>query len=715
MFPERKVCCCRGRHDGVIRKRYLFGMTQIDRRRVLALGAASLALPAAIQKAWAIDAKSPTGTIADVKHVVILMQENRSFDHYFGTMNGVRGFGDRFPIPLPGTKTVWNQAHTKAEPPVVTPFPLNTTQTFPHMRVEGTPHNWADAQYAWDNGRMTNWPDHKKPHAMGYFTEADIPFQWALANAFTLCDAYHCSFQGGTNTNRLFLWSATNDGEASRGGPSISNSHDTLPEKQPLAKTPYSWTTYPERLEAHGVSWKIYEDMADNFGDNPLVGFKAYRDSLAGSGNPALAAKGLSTQHLDALKADVVAGTLPSVSWVISPAKDSEHPGPSSPAQGADYIARVMNALTSNPDVWAQTVLLINYDENDGFFDHAPPPAPPSLDKDGKPLGGTTISLAGEYHRVRAESEKSAERDDLMGRPYGLGPRVPLFVVSPFARGGWVNSEVFDHTSVIRFLERRFGVMEPNISAWRRGVCGDLSSCFDFKTPNAELPTLPDTSSVASRAAALPGRTTPVTPANPLPLTQAVGPRRSRALPYNLSVNDLGRAGQLFLQFTNLGKAGAVLHVYDMLRLDAPPRRYTLLGNSTLEDAWPAGAFDVCVYGPGGFYRRFQAFDGDRPSIRTTERPAVQELLAIIGGAPDNVVIAPMAYQDALKKWTGLPGSSADLTAQLKLAATGGWYDFEVTSLHLPGWRVRLAGRVENGQPSTSDPAMGGAATMDWV
>ena len=682
------------------------GMTQIDRRKLLALGAASLALPAAIQKAWAIDAKSATGTIADVKHVVILMQENRSFDHYFGTMHGVRGFGDRFPIPLPGGKTVWSQAHTKAEPPVVTPFPLNTTQTFQHMRVEGTPHNWADAQYAWDNGRMSNWPDFKKPHAMGHYTEADIPFQWALANAFTLCDAYHCSFQGGTNTNRLFLWSATNDGEGTLGGPSISNSHDTLPEKAPLAKTPYTWTTYPERLEAAGVSWKIYEDMADNFGDNPLVGFKPYRDSLKGHGNPALAAKGLSTQHLDVLLADVKAGTLPSVSWVISPAKDSEHPGPSSPAQGADYIARVLEALTSNPDVWAQTVLLINYDENDGFFDHAPPPAPPSVDADGKRLGGTTVDLAGEYHLVRTESEKTAERDDLMGRPYGLGPRVPLFVVSPFARGGWVNSEVFDHTSVIRFVEKRFGVMEPNISAWRRAVCGDLSSCFDFRTPNAAVATLPGTAEVAAKAGALPGRTTPPTPAAQAPV-QAVGPRPSRGLPYRIDVQEIGGAGPLELQFANTGKAGVVFHAYDLKQLGQPPRRYTLSAGRTLKDSWAQMAFDVAVFGPNGFYRRFTGDAGARPVVALS-RAADGVTLTLAGkGEAVSVESGHAAY--ALAPWSGVANGASN---SWSLAASGGWYDFVV---RCGSWSTRLAGRIETGEAGVSDPAMGGPAVMGWA
>src|SRR5262249_34485426 len=150
-----------------------------------------------------------------------------------GSMKGVSGFGDRFPIPVPDTanrkgKTIWSQVNDGARPgpKVILPFPLNTKQTFAHMRMEGTPHSWADAQAAWDDGRVQRWPAAKGAHAMGHFLEEDIPFQWALANAFTLCDAYHCSFQGGTTTNRLFLWTGTNDGAGKQGGPSIANSHD---------------------------------------------------------------------------------------------------------------------------------------------------------------------------------------------------------------------------------------------------------------------------------------------------------------------------------------------------------------------------------------------------------------------------------------------------------------------------------------------------------
>jgi phospholipase C len=691
-------------------------MTQIDRRRLLALGAASLTLPSAIEKAWAIDAKSRTGTIQDVDHIVILMQENRSFDHYFGAMAGVRGFGDRFPIPLPGGRTVWAQSHTEAQPPVIAPFPLNTAQTFAHMRVEGTPHSWPDAQYAWDNGRMTNWPDQKHPHAMGYYTEADIPFQWALANAFTVCDAYHCSFTGGTNTNRLFHWTGTNDGLGTRGGPSISNSHDTLPEKQPIAKDPYTWTTYPERLEAAGVSWKVYEDMADNFGDNPLVGFKTFRDSIANApgSNPALAAKGHSTQHLDVLRADVTAGKLPQISWIISPAADSEHPGPSSPAQGADYIARVLDCLTSNPDVWARTVFLINFDENDGFFDHVPPPAPPSKDAGGEMLGGSTVDTAGEYHLVRAESEKASQRDDLMGRPYGLGPRVPLYVISPFARGGWINSEVFDHTSIIRFCEARFGVVEPNISAWRRAVCGDLTSCFDFKTPNAALVAMPKTLEAAERAATFKKTTKPPTPEQPAAPVQATGLRRSRPLPYALDVA-LTASSAPRITFRNTGSAAAVLHVYDALRLNDPPRRYTVEPQKMLQDEWPTGAYDLFVLGPNGFHRRFVGAGGREPLVSLVAvGRKIQLRFNNAGGAKHTVAVTPGAYADDFKPWSGTlqPGGSANNLWDL--AKTGGWYDLAVSLDSVDVWRQRFAGRLDTGVATMTDPAMGGPAILDW-
>jgi len=699
-------------------------MPSLDRRAFLLSATAALALPPAVAKALAIDADIRAGTLRDVDHVVILMQENRAFDHYFGVMNGVRGFGDRFPIPVPDApglrhKTVWTQVNdtTKGGPSLISPFPLDTLTIFAHMRVEGTPHSWSDAQAAWNEGRMDRWPAAKTERAMGYYRRDDIPFQYAMANAFTLCDAYHCSTQTGTNTNRLFLWTATNDPSGQQGGPSISNSHDSLVADGGAAD-PYRWTTYGERLLAAGVAWRIYQDMADNFTDNPTAGFKTYRDSHAGlpGSDPRLKALALSTRKLDGLREDVLAGALPQVSYIVAPAADSEHPGPSSPAQGADYTARVIDALTADPKVWARTALLMMFDENDGFFDHVPPPAPPSKAADGTVLGASTVDTAGEYHLVRNPTEASAERDELMGRPYGLGPRVPLYVLSPWSRGGWVNSQVFDHTSVIRFLEARFGVMEPNISPWRRAVCGDLTTAFDFKTPN-DTPfaqALPATRALAERASTLKDTTVPPTPIAPAAPSQALGPRPSRALPYALRIDEGARDGGLMLTLANDGAQAAVLHVYDRLRLDQPPRRYTVEPGKQASDAWPAGAYDLWVLGPNGFHRHFiGAAPGQDPMLRVQTSPMTSRIdltLRNPGGAAVTLAASPNAYTTAFRPWKLTLPAGRESRKDLRVKATGGWYDL---SIEADGYLRRVAGRVETGLDSISDPAMGGVAAME--
>ena len=680
-------------------------MPQLDRRSLLAaIGA--MALPPALAKAAAIDADVRTGTIQDVEHVVILMQENRSFDHYFGTMAGVRGFGDRFTIPVKDDRSIFAQAYKDQR---IAPFPLETTKTFAHMRVESTPHSWTNAQDAWDQGRMDRWPESKEPWSMGYFERADIPFQFALAETFTLCDAYHCSTQTGTNTNRLFLWTGTNNPAGDLGGPSISNSHDDFPEKGGAADS-YRWTTYPERLLKAGVSWRIYQDMADNFTDNPLAGFKAYREAhkdVPGS-DKRLKDLALTTQHLDKLREDVVSGRLPQVSWIIAPAADSEHPAPSSPAQGAAYTARVIEALTADPKVWARTVLIVNFDENDGFFDHMPPPSPPSKDADGKLIGGSTVDLAGMHHTVRNPTEAKSERDDLMHRPYGLGPRVPLYAISPWSRGGYVDSQVFDHTSVIRFLETRFGVMEPNIAPWRRAVCGDLTSCFDFKTPNDKpFPPLPSVAVAAARAAKLP-ETKPPTPATLVAPVQAKGARPSRALPYALSVTtSLTGDG---LTFENKGAAAAVLHVYDKLRLDQVPRRYTVGPGQSLDDTWPAGPRDLWVLGPNGFHRRFAGQTRDINVFCRTD-PAKAELAVVL-------LNGTRKRQTFVVSAEGPHGFSKDIVLkpgellEYIMGTEQGWYDVSVRCSADPTWLRRLAGRIETGQDSITDPLMGGAARL---
>jgi phospholipase C len=690
-------------------------MIRTDRRTFLLATAAAIAMPPAIARAVTIDAKVSTGTIRDVEHVVILMQENRSFDHYFGAMNGVRGFADRFPVPQPDGRTVWTQRNTPTRStPLIAPFHLNTVQSFPCMRVEGTPHSWTDAQDAWNEGRMDRWPAFKTEHSMGHYLQQDIPFQYALADAFTICDAYHCSFQGGTNTNRLFLWTGTNDPSGKLGGPSISNSHDTLPPKG--AAEPYTWTTYPERLQAAGVSWRIYEDMSDNFGDNPLVGFKTFRDSIASApgADPRLAALGHSTRHLDGLREDVLANKLPQVSWIVSPAADSEHPGPSSPAQGADYIARVLEALTANPDVWAKTVFIINFDENDGFFDHVPPPAVPSLTASGDPLGGSTVDTAGEYHLARSASEAKSERDDLNARPYGLGPRVPLYVISPWSRGGYVNSQVFDHTSVIRFLETRFGVIEPNISAWRRSVCGDLTTAFNFRSPNhTPLATpFPATAAIAAKAGALPGHTSPPTPAAPQAPVQTSGVRIARALPYALNIREQADAGSIRLTFSNAGAAGAVFHVYDRTNLAAAPRRYTVGAGASLEGAWPSSRYDLYIIGPNGFHRHLIGAANGLAVSATAEGSDIK--LALTNTTTETVEIEVTCESyNGVRPWKAKLSPGQTKSHSWPLSATRGWYDLSVAIKGDATFVRRFAGHVETGKDSITDPAMSGPAVME--
>jgi len=727
-------------------------MTQRDRRsflRTLARAAgASAALagfPPVIQRALAMPANQRTGTLLDVEHIVILTQENRSFDHYFGTLAGVRGFADPFPVPvmdrvdLLAGKTVFAQPLFLGSLPaaasgpgrdtlssVISPFHLNTQQDFSAMRLTGTPHTWPDAQAAWDHGRMNNWPAAKQAHSLGYYKEADIPFQFALARAFTLCDHYHSATQTGTNTNRLFLWSGGNDPIGRAGGPSTDNSRSNFDEKR---STDYTWTTYPERLETAGISWQVYQNMDDNFTDNSLAGFRPFRDAWYGHPgfSAQLKARGVSTRDLDMLKADVQANQLPHVSWIVATAEGSEHPDPSSPASGADYTARVLDALTSNPEVWSKTVLFINFDENDGFFDHLPPPAAPSyLTYDSDPTkaqfaGASTVDTTGEYHHVLNGSDPA-----YLHRPYGMGPRVPMYVVSPWSRGGWVNSQVHDHTSVIRFIEARFGVHEPLITPWRRSVSGNLVGCFDFARPEdcAFVQSMPTTTALRARALRLPGTKTPATPTSPAAPVQESGVRMARALPYDLQVHANATKKGITLSFDNAGEAGAVFHVYNRLALNQIPRRYTVEAGKQLNGSWTGAAgsaYDLWVLGPNGFHRHFtgslpeESAAQARPNVRVSfdrASPALLLELSNDGGEPCTFVLGSNRYaKGPARRW--IASARSINTVRVEVDNKHRWYDHSIRVLEVAGFGIRLAGHLENGEPSVSDPAMHGPAVLN--
>ncbi|AOB31642.1 hypothetical protein AKI39_14520 [Bordetella sp. H567] len=762
-----------------IRRREFF------RRSARSAGAAAALsmFPPAIRKALAIEADRRTGTLQDVAHIMVLTQENRSFDHYFGTLAGVRGFGDRFPIPVPDApgmagKTVWYQRHD-GQPPdlpsILAPQHNDTAVDFRLMRTAGTPHLYPDAQDAWDGGRMTHWPQFKKNASMVYYTEADMPFQFALANAFTLCDAYYCSLTGGTNPNRCFIFTGTNHGRDDPekpgiyNGPALDNSYNKL--NNGPRKDGYTWTTYAERLEDAGVSWQVYQDNEFEFyALNPLFGFKAFRQAYAHSvpavsparteRERALYEKGIRTRNVAMLKADVMADRLPQVSWICAPSSASEHPQPSSPAQGAAFTAQVLEALTSNPRVWSRTVLILNFDENDGFFDHMPPPAPPSYARteggavSRDPQGASTVDTTDDYLGDAVGGIEATL--PYRHHPYGMGPRVPMYVISPWSRGGWVNSEVFDHTSVLRFIARRFGVEEPNISPWRRAVAGDLMSCFDFATPNdgSVLAPLPDTDTLDRRSRSLPGVATPVAPPLPALPVQAQGTRRSRGLPYELHVDEVhgdeghcdavprdvlprdegaadavhgddGRAGGsqarvVQLRFSNTGQRAAVFHVYDVARLDALPRRYTVEPGKALADRWwtaADGGYDLWVLGPNGFHRHFVGtvdshVGASRCMARVRYAPGEGALVLTVLNHTQATVAATVgdnAYFDRATWRREIPaGQQAEW--RWPLAASHHWYDFTLRLDGHAGYARRFAGRMEVGADGYSDPAMGGQA-----
>lgn len=713
----------------------------IDRRKFLrmtadvtASAAALAALPLSIQKALAVPATVESGTIKDVKHVVMLMQENRGFDHYFGTMKGVRGFGDRFPVPLESGKSVWYQSNGKAE---VAPFHLDPKQ-FNALLAPSTPHSFSDSQAAWNQGKFGHWPKYKNNNSMGYYTREDIPFQFALAEAFTICDAYHCSITTGTDPNRITFFSGSNfnpelrvqginctdaDAEVNNLRCWIANpAVDKWPVPGYTYKgTAFKWPTIPDLLEQAGISWRIYQDPNDNWTGamHGCLAFESFRTAQPGS---PVYKNGMSLWTLEDLANDVKNGTLPQVCWILPPQAFSEHPGgPSSPRKGSNFTERVLGSLTGNAEVWSKTAFFLTFDENDGLFDHVPPPAVPSYNVDGTLAGKSTVSLDGEYFSDPSGKYRKAD-DNVSGtlRPYGLSARVPMYVVSPWSKGGWVSSEVFDHTSMGMFLEKRFGITIANISPWHRAVCGDLSSAFDFTRPgSATPPQLPETSSYASVDAQQ--RTMPLytVPEQHQPLFQERGTRYSRKLPYELHVHAAVKPGiSVELAFINTGTQGAVLHVYDKLHLDRIPRRYTVEAGKTLNDAWNVstdrGKYDLCVYGPNGFFRTFTDDGGvtvstAMPEVRVRYEKEKGDIVVTFGNPGAQacmLTVHDVAYRSGGPRKVEVPPGKT-VTHRWSLHGSASWYDFSVTAGAIPGYERRFAGRVETGRHGLSDPAMG--------
>lgn len=716
-------------------------MDSIDRRKFLRATASSAGafaalttLPMSIREALAVPAGFETGTIRDVKHIVIMMQENRAFNHYFGTMRGVRGFGDRFPIPLESGKPVWFQSDGTTEIP---PYHLDK-ETTNALLLPSTPHNFANAQAAWNQGKFGYWPKYKTAYSMGHYQREDIPFQFALAEAFTICDAYHCSITTGTDPNRIVYFSGTNfnpvlgaQGIPSTGADSEPNNlrcwvNGGLPVPGYTydligPNTPFTWPTLPDVLEQAGVSWRIYQDPNDNWTGAMHGGlaFSSFRNAQPGS---PLYEKGMTLRTIDQLKADVINGTLPAVSWILPSRLQSEHPGaPSSPQHGGNFTDQVLTALTANKAVWSNTVLFLTFDENDGLFDHVPPPAVPSYNADGTLAGKSTLEISGEYFSDPTRHNLDPS-DTISGslRPWGLGPRVPMYVVSPFSRGGWVSSQVFDHSSVGMFLEKRFGVTMPGISAWHRAVCGDLTSAFDFRQPNsAVFPPLPDMSNWAQIEAQQSKLPKPLPPSQPQPLFQERGVRPSRALPYRLHVAaSTSPASGVTLTFRSAGAQGVVFHVYDKLHLDRIPRRYTVEAGKSLADTWnvaaDGGAYKLWVYGPNGFVRVFEgrlSVNQSEPVVSVGHDSHETDLVLRLSNPGHHqcmLTIVSNAYLKDGPVRVKVP-ARGEIEQRWASGRSGHWYDISVSVDANADFVRRLAGRIETGRDGISDPAFGTA------
>ncbi|MFB7357016.1 phosphocholine-specific phospholipase C [Streptomyces gardneri] len=692
---------------------------ELSRRRLLALGGGALGvaaagslLPPSLQAAMA--AEPPAGGMGAVRHVVVLMQENRSFDHYFGTLRGVRGFGDRNAIELPSGKPVFEQPAALGR--TVLPFPIRgaaETQQKDLQYIGDLDHSWSGGGKAWRGGWMDGWVSAKTAATMAYYDRRDIPLHYELADTFTICDAYHSSIHTSTSPNRNHLWSGWTGFEAdgTRAVTNAAYAEGTHPG--------YGWPTYAERLEAAGRSWKTYTEW-ENFTDNNIEFFTTFkkiaRKALAHTGGHtfmesfyaavrdtedlaertrllglleegvaalteaerSLFERGLrrveSGTLADAFRADIAAGTLPEVSYLVPSAIDSEHPGSSSPIASASLVYKVLDALGSHPDVWRHTVVLINYDENDGFFDHVPPPVPPA--------------------------ENTDER--WKGQPTGLGIRVPLLVVSPWSVGGYVCSETFDHTSVIRFLEKLTGIAEPNITPWRRAVTGDLTSAFDFKRGRRQPP--------VEQPGPIPpftGRWRPQPPAVQQMPVQEPGARPARPLPYQPDASATVAPGAVTVALRNTGRASAHFALYPYAGEFAVPQHRDVRGAGEWTVPVTGDHYRFTITGPNGFRREFEGPAAGGAELATRLDHHDRDLHLTVrntGTAPLAFTVRPLGYVDErdLADWTRTvtvkPGKTR--TVVHSAADAHGWYDIEVTASG--GFRRRLMGHIENGRPSVS-------------
>ena len=771
-------------------------------------GAAGLSsvLPFSIQKAMAINANKNT-TFYDAEHIVLLMQENRSFDHIFGTMKGVRGFNDPRAKRLPSGDKVWIQRDKEGR--ATCPFHIDIQKTKVTWQG-GLAHSWKDQSLARNDGKYDQWIAQKSAMTMGHYQRQDVPFYYAMADAFTVCDHNFCSSLTGTTPNRLFFWTGNVRPDLSEN--SVAAVENYFAESRDNAFV--DWSTFPELLEDNQISWKIYQnelwtanlqpDKRDywlgNYGDNAIEYVKRHHVKLSAyfrkngdsTVNPALAAKQVQSefnklsekeknlvnkafttnidQNGDYLKLteftyrddngknwtieipkndifkqfrhDVQTGQLPTVSWLVAPQSFSDHT--STPLYGTWYVSQVLDILTQNPEIWKKTIFILNYDENDGYFDHLPPfvvprPGDPSSGKVSPGIDATT-----DYHK----------KDDL---PIGLGYRVPMIIASPWSKGGFVNSQITDHTSILMFLEdflhnkTKKQIKSPHISSWRRAICSDLSSAFrpyrgekiplpDFLDKDASIIRIQNARNKPKQLIPDPLTEKQIELINNLPSfdpecadfmpSQEKGIRPACALPHQFYADgQLSKKEQvILLGFNSLNLPSAKQHakgvafkMYTNLAFNKKKGKtwhYATEPDKLLEDKININGFENQLYdlhidGPNGFYRGLCGSIND-PKLEVEclyEKKSstfTGDIILIIRNNDSKVLemrLIDNAYK--AKDYDVKIAAGTEKKINISLKKQYGWYDFSVLLKETDNYMRRYAGHVETGKPSMTDPFMG--------
>ena len=774
-------------------------------------------IPPAVQRAMAIEA-APGTTFYDAEHIVFLMQENRSFDHLFGKLKGVRGFNDPRTQHQPNGDKVWLQQDKDGH--TYPPFHVDINKTKITWQG-GLPHSWNDQVAARNNGKYDKWIPVKSVMAMAHYNRQDVPFYYALADAFTICDHSFCSLQTGTTANRLFFWTGTI--RAEQNGQSTAVVENEQAESH--TNTFIDWDTFPELLEDHEVSWKVYQhelwtsklqdkrvgDWVDNYGDNALEYVKRYNVRLSEyfrkhgdhSNKDEILSPEQVTEKYNALsqreknlidkafatnisitgdylamepfhftndqgkkekinlpkhdifhqfRSDVESGSLPTVSWLVAPQRFSDHT--STPLYGTWYVSEALDILTKNPEVWKKTIFVLTYDENDGYFDHMPPFVPPNP---GDPDTG----------KVSPSMNTASEWESRKGCPIGLGYRVPMIIASPWSKGGFVNSQIFDHSSSLMFLEKFLSkksgkeIRSKQIGDWRRAVCGDLSSAF---RPAGDEPV--PTPAALQRSKVVTGiqnaRNKPAQAA-PNPLSQSEisninahhpfessspaampvqerGVKNACALPYQLFAEALVNKAEkrLILEFESekegistqieaVGAPFALSSRFPYRQADGKTWDYAVVAGGQLQDSldltnFPNARYELVLRSANGFYRNFKGSLND-PDLKVAclyerkgllKQQATGNIIVVLentGSQGVDVTVDASVYAPQVSRKIRLqPQERTEL--KFDLSKSSGWYDVQISSRD-GAYLRHYAGHAETGAVSISDPYMGAMLTEE--